>query len=97
MRARRARERLLRRLHRAGDWEAGGRGVSESLLPMTEVRKRVGLCPSMVYRLVSQGRFPKPGKFGTKSLWVESEVSAWIAERIRLRNMGRNMGERLAA
>lgn len=71
--------------------------MSESLLPMAEVRKRVGLSPSMIYRLVSEGRFPAPGKFGTRSLWIESEVSAWIADRIKLRNMGRNMGDRLAA
>ncbi len=71
--------------------------MSESLLPMAEVRKRVGLSASMIYRLVGEGRFPRPGKFGTRSLWIESEVSAWIAERIRLRNMGRNMGERRAA
>ena len=71
--------------------------AAESLLPMAEVRKRVGLSPSMIYRLVAEGRFPKPGKFGTRSLWVASEIDAWIAERVRLRNMGRNMGERLAA
>ena len=34
---------------------------AESLLPMAEVRKRVGLSASMIYRLVSEGRFPKPG------------------------------------
>lgn len=66
--------------------------MSESFLPMTEVRKRVGLSASMIYRLISEGRFPKPAKFGTRSLWVESEVSAWIAERLRLHNMGQNMG-----
>jgi len=71
--------------------------MSESLLPMAEVRKRVGLSASMIYRLVSEGRFPKPGKFGTRSLWSSSEVDAWVAERIRLKNMGRNMGEQLAA
>lgn len=71
--------------------------MGESLLPMAEVRKRVGLSPSMIYRLVGESRFPRPGKFGTRSLWIESEVSAWIAERIDLRNMGRNMGEPKAA
>lgn len=71
--------------------------MSESLLPMAEVRKRVGLSPSMIYRLIGQGEFPRPGKFGTRSLWVSSEVDAWIAERIRLKNMGRNMGPKLAA
>lgn len=71
--------------------------MSESLLPMAEVRKRVGLSPSMIYRLISQGEFPRPGKFGTRSLWVSSEIDAWIAERIARKNMGRNMGPRKAA
>lgn len=71
--------------------------MSESLLTMAGVRERVGLSPSMIYRLISQGDFPAPGKFGTRSLWVSSEIDAWIAERIRLKNMGRNMGPKLAA
>jgi prophage regulatory protein len=71
--------------------------MSESLLPMAEVRRRVGLSSSMIYRLVAEGRFPRPGKYGTRSLWVESEVSSWIADRITLKNMGENMGRELAA
>lgn len=70
---------------------------TESLLPMAAVRERVGLSPSMIYRLISQGEFPEPGKFGTRSLWVSSEIDAWIAERIARKNMGRNMGPRKAA
>jgi prophage regulatory protein len=58
---------------------------------MIEVRRRVGLSSSMIYRLVAEGRFPRPGKYGTRSLWVESEVSSWIADRITLKNMGQNM------
>lgn len=70
---------------------------TESLLPMTEVRKRVGLSPSMIYRLISQGAFPSPGKFGTRSLWVRSEIDAWIAEAVRRKSMGQNMGPDQAA
>jgi prophage regulatory protein len=32
---------------------------------------------------VKAGAFPKPIKIGSASLWVHSEVDAWIAERIR--------------
>ena len=71
--------------------------MSESLLPMASVKLRVGLSASMIYRLVAANAFPRPGKFGTRSLWVESEVAAWIAERIALHNMGRNMGQNRAA
>lgn len=71
--------------------------MSESLLPMVAVKLRVGLSASMIYREVAAGKFPKPGKYGTRSLWIESEIAAWIAERIARRNMGRNMGQDVAA
>lgn len=71
--------------------------MAESLLTMAGVRQRVGLSPSMIYRLIGQGEFPQPGKFGTRSLWVASEIDAWIAERIARKNMGQNMGPRQAA
>ena len=32
---------------------------------------------------VRAGRFPKPIKVGTASLWVASEVQAWIAARMQ--------------
>lgn len=71
--------------------------MSERLLPMAAVRELVGLSPSMIYRLIGQGQFPTPGKFGTRSLWLKSEVDAWIAERARLKSMGQNMGPKCAA
>lgn len=32
---------------------------------------------------VKAGRFPKPIKVGAASMWLQSEVQAWIAERVR--------------
>ena len=65
--------------------------MSESLLSIPDVCQRVGLSPSMIYRLVSQGQFPRPAKFGTRSLWIESEINAWIADRLALHKRGKNM------
>lgn len=42
-----------------------------------------GLGKTRVYQLEHSGDFPKHIKEGASSLWVESEVQAWIAERIR--------------
>jgi predicted DNA-binding transcriptional regulator AlpA len=38
------------------------------------------------WRLVKAGRFPKPLKIGSRCLWVESEIDAWITECIRKRD-----------
>ena len=55
----------------------------ERLLPMRAVRDQVALHPATVYAMMKDGTFPKPVKLGRRSLWIESEVQAWIAERIK--------------
>ncbi|HKY82845.1 MAG TPA: AlpA family phage regulatory protein [Sphingobium sp.] len=53
----------------------------ERLLKMEEVSRRVGLGKSMIYRLISEGRFPAPYKISPfASRWSEHEIVAWIAE-----------------
>jgi predicted DNA-binding transcriptional regulator AlpA len=49
-----------------------------SLLPLKEVKARVGLSTATVYRLMQRGTFPRPRKVGTKSLWRSDEIEAWI-------------------
>lgn len=55
----------------------------ERLLRLKEVRSLTGLGNSTLYRLISQGRFPKQlHPLGNKiAAWRASEVHAWIAER----------------
>lgn len=66
--------------------------VSEALLPLREVRARVGISTAAIYARMANGTFPKPCKVGARSLWVASEVAAWIAGQIADRNMGKTMG-----
>lgn len=50
-----------------------------------KVHDKVNLCRSHVHQLVSKGEFPAPIKLtsnGRASGWVESEVDAWIEQRI---------------
>jgi prophage regulatory protein len=54
-----------------------------SLLPIKEVKARVGLSVAMIYRLMQRGTFPRPRKIGTKSLWRSDEVEAWILAQTR--------------
>jgi len=52
--------------------------LNDRLLKLAQVMEITGLSKAMVYRLVSQGRFPKPCKpGGIATRWVESEVRAW--------------------
>ena len=54
-----------------------------SLLRLPEVMRLTGLSRATLYALAKQKRFPRPIKLSERSsAWVESEVSAWIAERI---------------
>ncbi|MFC4727973.1 helix-turn-helix transcriptional regulator [Coralloluteibacterium thermophilus] len=59
--------------------------------------ERVGLKRTAIYGAIAAGTFPKPVKVGAKSLWVDTEVEAWITRRIAERDVGGNMGSDQAA
>jgi predicted DNA-binding transcriptional regulator AlpA len=44
------------------------------LLPLKEVRLKVGLSGATIYRKMADGTFPKPCKQGSRSLWVSWEL-----------------------
>lgn len=53
------------------------------ILRRRQVEERVGLSCSTIYAAVAAGTFPKPIQLGAQSVgWVESEVDAWLRERI---------------
>lgn len=55
----------------------------DRVLRWPEVNKRTGLCRSHIHDLAKKGRFPSPIKLGGRaSGWLESEVNAWILERV---------------
>jgi prophage regulatory protein len=58
--------------------------AAERLIRLNEVRLLVGLTNSTIYRLMSEGRFPKQlHPFGNKcARWRASEINSWIAERV---------------
>ncbi|WP_274851348.1 helix-turn-helix transcriptional regulator [Serratia marcescens] len=57
--------------------------MSQSLIRMSETTKRTGYGKAWLYRLITQGRFPRPIKIGSRAIaFVESEVDAWIKQRI---------------
>lgn len=57
------------------------------LIRLPEVLRSAGLSRSEWYRLISLQRAPQAVPLGERSrAWVESEVQAWIAERIAARD-----------
>ena len=63
--------------------------MSDVLLPMKAPADRpakegvigkVGMPSPTIYELIRKGGFPAPVKRGRSSLWIESEIDAWISE-----------------
>ncbi|CNG45395.1 helix-turn-helix transcriptional regulator [Yersinia enterocolitica] len=53
------------------------------LIRMPETMRRTGYGKAWIYKLIAQGRFPKPVKIGSRSIaFVESEIDEWINQRI---------------
>jgi prophage regulatory protein len=58
------------------------------LIALPDVTKIVGLSGSTIYRYIGYGMFPKPVKIGPLNRWVESEIQAWLEERMAERATG---------
>lgn len=53
-------------------------GGKQRLIRIKEVLHAIGLGRTTLYALVKTGEFPAPRRVGKLSLWVDSEVQAWI-------------------
>jgi prophage regulatory protein len=54
-----------------------------TLLCRKQVESRTGLSKSTIYKLASEGNFPKPIKLGDKAVaWIDHQVDHWIAMKI---------------
>lgn len=56
--------------------------AAERLLRMPQVENMVGLKKTVIYDSIKAGTFPKPIKLGSASVWIESEIQAWIAKQV---------------
>ena len=60
--------------------------MTERFMTMAEVRRRVALSKTEIYRKIKAGAFPRPVPLGTQKVaFVESEVAAWMEARLRAR------------
>ncbi|MEF9889839.1 helix-turn-helix transcriptional regulator [Citrobacter sp.] len=56
--------------------------LNDQLVTMTFITQFTGLTDKWFYKLIKDGEFPKPIKLGRSSRWLESEVEAWLQQRI---------------
>lgn len=56
--------------------------MSEKIIRLPKVKEMVGLGTTAIYDKMKKGEFPKQIKLGRLSGWVESEIQAWITQRI---------------
>lgn len=61
--------------------------VHERFIRLPEVIHLCGLSRSTIYDLISREAFPKQISLGGKNVaWAQSEITAWMTERIADRN-----------
>lgn len=58
--------------------------LNDKFVDMAFITQLTGLTDKWFYKLIKDGEFPKPIKLGRSSRWLESEVEAWLQQRIAL-------------
>lgn len=58
--------------------------MNDKLVDMVFITEFTGLSDKWFYKLISEGKFPKPIKLGRSSRWKESEVKSWLEKKIEL-------------
>ncbi|MFE1282459.1 helix-turn-helix transcriptional regulator [Klebsiella aerogenes] len=56
--------------------------LNDQLVTMAFITRLTGLTDKWFYFLIKNGEFPKPIKLGRSSRWLQSEVEAWLQQRI---------------
>lgn len=61
----------------------------ERILRLPDVMQRLRISRSLIYAKIQAGEFPKPVWLGGNSRgWLESEIEAWLADRVARRDDG---------
>ena len=61
--------------------------LEDRFVDMAFITRLTGLTDKWFYKLIKDGEFPKPIKLGPSSRWLQSEVEAWLQERINQSRM----------
>lgn len=56
--------------------------LEDQFVNMVFITRLTQLTDKYFYKLIQNGLFPKPTKFGRSSRWLKSEVETWLLARI---------------
>lgn len=56
--------------------------LNDKMVDMAFITRFTGLTDKWFYKLIKDGGLPKPIKLGRSSRWMQSEVEAWVQQRI---------------
>ncbi|WP_348266436.1 AlpA family transcriptional regulator [Edaphobacter sp. DSM 109919] len=55
---------------------------SVSILRRKQVESRTGISRSSIYKMMSDGIFPKPVSLGARAVgWIENQIDQWLESR----------------
>ncbi|MFU8886900.1 MAG: helix-turn-helix transcriptional regulator [Cyanobacteriota bacterium] len=58
--------------------------TTRRLLRLPEVKQKVGLSRTAIYRLIAEGQFPRQVCIGPRTVaWCQHDLEAWIEQRIQ--------------
>ncbi len=57
--------------------------LQDQFVGMAFITQYTGLTDKWFYKLIQEGSFPKPIKFGRSSRWLKSEIQTWVEARIQ--------------
>ena len=57
--------------------------LQDQFVGMAFITQYTGLTDKWFYKLIQDGSFPKPIKFGRSSRWLKSEIQTWVEARIQ--------------
>ncbi|HEI9001321.1 TPA: AlpA family phage regulatory protein [Citrobacter koseri] len=56
---------------------------NDKFVDMRFITELTGQSDKWFYKIIQEGKFPKPIKFGRSSRWLEREVKEWLEERVK--------------
>lgn len=56
--------------------------LNDQFVDMKFIAQLTGLTDKWFYKMIQNGQFPQPVKFGRSSRWQKSKVEAWLQARV---------------
>jgi len=58
--------------------------IEQQFIRLNKVKEITSLSKSSIYRLISEGDFPKQVQIGKRAVvWVRSDINAWINQKLK--------------